>query len=190
MALDHPPPAPPQKAMRRLLAAHQRGHQRPEMRPAFLSIITLMFLLLPFLLLTTSVHKLTGIGLGLVRSGGDLPPLPPGNLEDLVVVLDGCELLLRSAVRTVDVTASQGDITWNERHLSCAEEMPDLSGMQAALHRMKALDPKRQRITLLPAPDTPAGRVVALMDAVRQDAQGPLFPQVVLGNSPLSDGMP
>ncbi len=86
-----------------------RPRSAPDLRPGLLSVVGLLFMLLPFLLLTTSIQRLTGIDLALAGSTGELAPLPPGTVEAVEVHLQGQDLRLRSALRTRDVTASQGD---------------------------------------------------------------------------------
>ena len=108
----------------------------PDLRPGLLSVVGLLFLLLPFLLLTTSIQKLTGLELQLAGSTGELTPLPPGQVEAVEVHLRDQTLRIRSAQRTRDVTASQGDVTWSERDLPPREGSMDLSGLQAGSTRV------------------------------------------------------
>ena len=56
----------------------------------------------------------------------------------------------------------------------------DLAELQAVLSTLKRLDPKRERITLVPAADTATDEVVRWMDAVRRGPEGELFPRVIL----------
>lgn len=160
----------------------------PDLRPGLLSVVGLLFLLLPFLLLTTSIQKLTGLELQLAGSTGELTPLPPGQVEAVEVHLRDQTLRIRSAQRTRDVTASQGDVTWSERDLPPREGSMDLSGLQEALLRLHALDPEHSRVLVVPGDDVPTARVVALVDAVRTHAGQPLFPDVILGGAELSQG--
>ncbi len=170
--------------MRRLRP--RRPRVVPDLRPGLYSVVALLFLLLPFLLLTTSIQKLTGLDLGLAGSAGELAPMPPGPIEAIEIQLDNGELTLRSARRTRDVTASQGDVTWNEQHLPPRNGEMDLDGLQQALLRLHALDPDRERVLVVPTDDVPTTRVVALVDAVRSHGGELLFPEVVLGGAELS----
>ncbi len=149
-------------------------------------MVGLLFMLLPFLLLTTSIQKLTGLDLQLAGSTGELAPLPPGQVEAVEVHLHSQDLMLRSAQRTRDVTASQGDVTWSEIDLPRREDGMDLAGLQDALLRLRDLDPEHERVLVVPQDDVPTTRVVALVDAVRARGGEPLFPEVVLGGSELS----
>ena len=60
----------------------------------------------------------------------------------------------------------------------------DLGTLQAALREIKLLDPNRVRVRLQPHPDATASEVVTLMDALRSDASGTLFEEVVLAGVP------
>lgn len=144
------------------------------MRPALLSIVALMVLLLPLLLMTTSAQKRTGLALGVPGPEEELPPEPPGIVERLSVERVPEGYRLTAAVRSTDVRAAAGD---TEDKSVLADNLGDL---QAALATFKALDPKRERVTLIPAADTPTEEVVRWMDAVRNGPDGPLFPKVVL----------
>jgi len=148
-----------------------------------LSVVALMFLLLPLLLLTTSPQKLVGLDLGLLGDAGALPPPPPGPVESLEVGVDGKTLSIRAGLRRTDVTSSMGDISLREDTLppgGSASDALDLAGLQARLRELKARDPKRQRVTVSPGEGVPLRDVVLVMDAARADARGDLFPEVVL----------
>ena len=151
-------------------------------RPALLSIVALMFLLLPLLLLTTSTQKLSALGLQLAHAQGSALP-SGGPLERLEVRLLGDELTIRAALRTLDVTAGEGDTTWRVVSLPGIGGEPDLAGLQRELRIVQQLDPGNGRVEVLPADDTPVQRVVALVDAVGGDPDQPLFPEVVLAQS-------
>jgi hypothetical protein len=166
----------------------RRSSSAPDLRPGLLSVVGLLFLLLPFLLLTTSIQKLTGLDLRLAASEGELPPLPPGQVEAIEVHLQEHTIRLRSALRTRDVTASQGDVTWSEEHLPPRGGSMDLGGLQAGLHRLRQLDSEHERVLVVPGDEVPTRRVVALVDAVRSRGGEPLFPDVVLGGAELSAG--
>lgn len=135
-----------------------------------------MFLLLPMLLLTTSVQKLAGIALHLPGLS-ELPPELPGTVENLEVHL-GEAWRIQASVRRSDVVTSAGDVEVRE------VEVDDLAGLQTELRAFKRLDPDRERVLLIPGDAVPAARVVATMDALRADGEGVLFPQVALGGEP------
>jgi hypothetical protein len=149
-----------------------------------LAMISLLLLLLPFLLLTTSPQKLTALGFRLPAAGEGLPALPPGPVEDLVVRVEADALLLQQALRRTDLLASVGQVEHQELRLAHTGGQFDIPGLQAALRQVKALDPGRERLTLRPAQESTTAEVVRLMDAVRKDKAGPLFQEIVLGGTP------
>ena len=157
--------------MRRLFHSPQPAS---DMRPALLSVVALMVLLVPFLLLTTSTVKLTGLALGMPGPSEELPPEPPGAVERLTITRVAEGYRVSADVRTTDVLASVGDVEQKERLAA------DLPALQDALYAFKALDPKRERVTLVPSADTPADEVVRWMDAVRAGPKGDLYPRVIL----------
>jgi hypothetical protein len=144
-----------------------------------------MLLLMPFLLLTTSVQKLAGIDLLLAGNNSELPPEPPGIVEGLTVVVHPDTAFDISAqVRRSDVGAKTGETEARSERIPPGSGGVDLAALQNALRRYKGLDPERDQATLLPADSLNNGQVVNLMDAMRRDAEGELFPKVALGVLP------
>ncbi|MCP4810668.1 MAG: hypothetical protein GY913_18365 [Proteobacteria bacterium] len=152
------------------------------MRPALLSVVALMFLLLPFLLLTTSVQKLVGLDLHVPPAASEIPPDPPGTVEDLRVRVQGKSIVVSAKVRKTDVGASAGDVEERIVEVPATAEGLDLAGLQGALRVFKRLDPERAKVLLEPDDAVPGKDVVFLMDAVRADADGELFGEVALGS--------
>ena len=146
----------------------------PDTRPAILSVVSLMVILLPMLLMTTSARRLTGLPLAVSAPGDALPPLPPGPVERLVVTTAPEGFVVQADVRNTDVRSSAGDV--ERRELSAA----DLRALQDVLATLKALDPNRKRVTLVPGASTTTQQVVAWMDAVKRGPRGELFPEIVL----------
>ena len=151
-----------------------RATTSPDARPALFSVISLIVLLIPMLLLTSSLERTTGLPLGVAGSSDDLPPEPIGRVEALHVERVAEGYLLTADVRNTDVRSSAGD---TERKQSTA---PDLAALQQALVAFKSLDPGRKRISLRPGRATTTEEVVRWMDAVRVGPQGELYPRVVL----------
>ena len=152
-----------------------------DVRPALLSVVALMFLLLPFLLLTTSVQKLVGLDLHVPPASSEIPPDPAGTVEDLRVQVTGKKLVVSAKVRKTDVGASEGDVHERLVELPPVDDGLDLAGLQDALRSFKRLDPERAKVLLEPDDAVPGKDVVFLMDAVRADGTGELFPEVALG---------
>lgn len=154
----------------------------PDARPALFAVVSLMLLLLPALLMTTAGDGLTGLGLA-VPPGGAAPPLPhPGPLRALRVELAPEGWRLVAELRSTDAHSLGAPSV--ER----AEAGVGLAALQAALRRLKALDPAQTRLRLQPDPARSAQEVVALIDAVSADLEGELFPEVVLEARPAGGG--
>ena len=66
-----------------------------------------MFLLLPFLLLTTSTQRLVGLTLSLPELGGLLPPEPPGRVERVEIEARPEGLRVHAQVRRADALPGQ-----------------------------------------------------------------------------------
>lgn len=147
-----------------------------------------MFLLLPFLLLTTSTQRLVGLTLSLPELGGLLPPEPPGRVEGVEIEARPEGLRVLAQVRRADVITSAGDTQTFAVTLPSQGGEADLAGLQAQLRALKALDGTRRKLTLRPSDALPGQTVVALMDAARADAQGELFPELSLAT--LTDAPP
>ena len=152
-------------------------------RPGLLSIISLLLLLLPFLLLTTSPQKLAALGFRLPPAGEGLPPLPSGVIEELWVQVDASALVINKTIRRSDVDAGQGEADLTQTRVEGHQGEHDLLGLQTSLREIKQLDPTRDRIRLHPEAESTTAHVVTLMDAIRSDRFGELFGQVVLAGS-------
>ncbi|MEE2751423.1 MAG: hypothetical protein VX519_08325 [Myxococcota bacterium] len=142
-----------------------------------------MFLLLPFLLLTTSAQKLVGLHMQVQASAGGVTP-QTGEVEHIAVVMTPTALSIRARLKRTDVRASAEELEEREIPIPATDDGLNLLGLQEKLRSLKALSPLQQKIALQPQDDVLAHQLVVVMDAVRSDNQGDLFPQVVLGQAP------
>jgi hypothetical protein len=133
-----------------------------------------MVLILPVLLSLSSPQKLTGLHLSLPGSSEALPPEPTGQVEHLEVRRQEGRFAITADVRRTDVLAAAGQ---TERK---SFEAADVEGLWGVLEQIKAMDPKRERLTLIPAPDSRAEDVVHWMDVVKSSPRGELYPRVIL----------
>ncbi len=146
-----------------------------------LAVASLLFLLLPFLLLTTSSQKLVGLRMKLqLPTTGQVQSMG-GEVEELVVQLAPTTIHVIASISRTDIRASPDEREKHETQLTDDENGLDLLGLQDALRSIKRLAPGRARIRIVPTDDVTVQRVVYVMDAVRSDAAGPLFPEVALG---------
>ena len=165
--------------MRRMIQRASPGE--PDLRPGLLSIACLLFILLPCLMLTTSLYRLTTLPFTMPARGEGTAP-PPSVLEGLEVHIRGDDIVVRAALRTTDVTASTGQAVWNETTHLPKNGHPAVDALQEQLASLHRLDPTNPRVTVVPGDDTPTDRLVWVMDAVRQGADStPLFTEITLG---------
>jgi len=156
-----------------------RKRRAPESAP-LLAVVSLLFLLLPFLLLTTSAQKLVGLDMRLPAQGAQ-PAADDLVLEDLVVRLSPASMEIRTQLKRTDVRASAGEVEESRIEINDIDELPDLEALQASLRSFKRLAPERNRIRLEPTDNVTTSRVVQVMDAIRSDSDGSLFTEVALG---------
>jgi hypothetical protein len=156
----------------------------PDLRGGLLSVVCLFFILLPCLMLSTSLYRLTALPFRLPGAAATAAvPERPSPIEGLQLRLEPDRLVLRAALRTTDVTAMEGQGVWNEAVLPHRDQHPDLAALQARLGQLHRLDPALRRIELLPWDGVSTDDLVRVMDAVRQGPDGALFPEITLGSA-------
>lgn len=133
-----------------------------------LAIISLMFLLLPLLLITTSPIKLAGVNLALI---GQEPPQNFSVLEDLRLELIKNEIHITAKIRKQDANAAKGDTITNELIIP----QSDLEALSQHLSSLKALDKTRTRIVIKPDDKEQLSSLIQVMDVAKSS-----FPDLVL----------
>lgn len=173
--------------MRRRLFAG--GHAaEADVRPTLLGVVTLMFLLLFFLLTTSSGQRLGVLDLRL-GSPSDLAPLPhAGLVKDVAVTLRGQGLTLTYTVQSTDIAAAATSVEQRTKELPAQRsegqgERPDFAGLLAALQEVHDIDPSQERARFEPDDATPAETVIAVMDVIHGPTEAPLFPKIALSGS-------
>jgi hypothetical protein len=151
----------------------------PDLSAALLSTVGLMLLLLPVLMVSSSPVRLTSSSLQLIDAGGATPP-HGGPLASIEVHADADALRIVALVQRADVRARPDEAERREVILPAVDSAPDLPGLQRALRRFSTLDPSQRRIAVRPADTLDVTSWVQLMDSVRADPQGPLFPDVTV----------
>lgn len=152
-----------------------------DVRPTLLGVVTLLFLLLFFLLATSSGQRLGTIAL---RMGGasDLAPLPhSGLLRSLRLDVSATGIAVAAEVATTDIAASATTSELRTWTFPAGE----LAGLDATLEELHSLDPAQERATVAPADDVSTETLMAVLDVVRGAPGAPRFPSVALaGVSP------
>ena len=164
---------------RRILSAEPPAEA--DVRPTLLGVVTLLFLLLFFLLATSSGQKLGVIGLRF-GSAADLAPLPhAGLLQRVEITVDGSAAVVRADVQTTDIAASATSV---ERRTIPVGARPDgsldLAALEAALTALHDLDPTQERAVVAPSDAVTTETLVAVLDVARGPKGAARFPQVAL----------
>jgi hypothetical protein len=166
------------------------GGPTPEadVRPTLLGVVTLMFLLLFFLLTTSSGVRLGVLDLRL-GSPSDLAPLPhAGLVKDVAVTLREQGLTLSYTVQSTDISSSSTSVEKRTRELPArvvpgVGARPDLAGLLAALQEVHDIDPSQERARFEPDDTATAETVIAVMDVIHGPTDTPLFPKIALSGS-------
>ncbi len=154
-----------------------------DIRPTLLGIVTLLFLLLFFLLSTSTGQRLGVIDIK-AAAAMEMASLPhTGLVKEVQVTLSGDMATVIADVQTTDIAAAA---TSTERRVIPVAPRdgggPDLVALGAALAAIKEIDPTQEKIVLLPDQETPMHTVFSVMDTARGAGSGTvLYPQITLG---------
>ncbi len=156
-----------------------QGGPAPEadVRPTLLGSVSLCFMLLFFLLATSSGVRLGRVDFARATAEPAAEARLPhtGPIDELVVALspDGTATV-RFRVQSTDVAAASTAVEHRELTTRTA------SDLAAAMERLHALDPAQTRARILPDDDTTTAQLLAALDAVRGPTVAPRFPDVAL----------
>lgn len=151
-----------------------------DIRPTLLGVVTLMFLLLFFLLTTSSGQRLGVIELRL-GSAADLAPLPhSGLVKDVRVVMRGADVDVTFSVATTDIAAAATTVEERRVTVPGRDGRPDLEKLLATMDEVHRIDPSQTRARLDPDDGASVDALFAVMDVIRGTEEAPLFPKVTL----------
>lgn len=151
-----------------------------DVRPTLLGVVTLMFLLLFFLLTTSSGQRLGVIDLRL-GSAADLAPLPhSGLVKDVRVTLRGAQVTLSFDIATTDIAAAATSVERRTVEVPPQGGRVDLEALLAAVDEVHRIDPSQTRARLDPDDAASVETLFAVMDVVRGTEEAPRFPKVTL----------
>jgi hypothetical protein len=154
--------------------------EEADVRPTLLGVVTLMFMLLFFLLATSSGQRLGAIDLRLAAPG-EAPPLPhAGLVKDVRVLIRPPAVRVEFAVASTDIAAASETRELRAIDVPAKDGRLDVPGLLEALGRVHAIDPSQERAKVVPDDGTDAETLFAVLDAVRGDARSPLFPKPAL----------
>lgn len=165
-------------------AARRREHApsgvHADLRPTLIAAVTLLFLLMSFLLTTTTGQRLGVLDLALAEAG-DLAAVPSrGVLTGLEIRLDGADVRVRMEVASTDIAAASTATETREYAVPAAGGALDVARLGAILADAKAMDPSAEAAQVLPSDATPTAAVVAVLDIVRGAPGQALFPRAEL----------
>ncbi len=151
-----------------------------DVRPTLLGVVTLLFLLLFFLLGTSSGQKLAVIGLHVGTADG-LAPLPhAGLVKSLgVEIASTGAVTVRTVMQTTDISASATSTEQRVQPIPGRNGAVDRPALEAALAAVQKADPTQRKATVLPDDAVPTSALISVMDAVR-GPNGTRFPEVTL----------
>lgn len=145
----------------------------PDVRPTLLGVVTLLFLLLFFLLSTSSGVRLSVIDLR--NAGpGEAAPLPHSGLVQQLRIYAGPSSRIEYEVQSTDIAAAA-----TSRELR-REDCPDLAALERAILAVHEIDPAQQRATVHVDDALTADELLRVLDVVRGPDAAPRFPQVAL----------
>jgi hypothetical protein len=153
-----------------------------DVRPTLLGVVTLMFLLLFFLLTTSSGVRLGVVALR-VAAPGELASLPhSGLVKDVTVTLgaSGAAVLVFD-VQSTDVSAASTSVERRTVEVPAVGGRVDRAALLAAVERVHAVDRSRTEARLVPHDATTAEELFAVMDVLRGSAEAPMFPRLSVG---------
>ena len=163
---------------RRLFA----GGATPEadVRPTLLGIVSLCFMLLFFLLATSSGVRLGRVDFGTPAGEAAAEARLPhaGPVDDLSVALAAKgSATVRFRVQSTDVAAASTAV---EHRVLAVRDAAELA---ATMERLHVLDPAQTRARVLPDDATTTAQLLAALDAVRGPTAAPRFPEVSLDSA-------
>lgn len=168
--------------MRRRALLGEASTPEADVRPTLLGIVTLLFLLLFFLLSTSTGQRLGVVDIR-AEAAMELASLPHAGLVKTVwVQLDGDSASVSADVSTTDIASSS--TTLERRVIPVAPRDGggvDLRALGAALQAIKQIDPSQDSVTLVPGQDTTVDVLFGVMDTARGSGGAALFPRITLG---------
>ena len=160
------------------------GAAEADVRPTLLGIVTLLFLLL-FFLLSTSTGQRLGVHNLRLGSPADLAPLPhTGLVQSVKITLTGGTAQIVFQVQTTDISASATSTETRTVTVPPASGGAlDLVALDAALAGIHQIDPSQENASLDPDDAVLVDELFKAMDVIKGPAGSPYFPKLTLTGS-------
>jgi hypothetical protein len=154
--------------------------EEADVRPTLLGVVTLLFLLLFFLLSTSSGQRLGVIDLRLAAPG-HAPPLPhSGLVKSVRLAVEETAVAIEFEVATTDISASASTRELRRIDIAARDGRLDGVALVEALTTIHDIDPGQLEAEVHPADTLTTATLLDVLDAVRGPTAAPRFPRVSL----------
>lgn len=154
--------------------------EEADVRPTLLGVVTLMFLLLFFLMSTSSGQRLGVVDLRLAAPG-EAPPLPhSGLVKSVRIAVNPDGAVVEFDVATTDISAAATTTELRRIEVPAKNAALDVAALVAAIEVVHAIDVAQLEAEVHPGPELSTATLLAALDAVRGTAAAPRFPKVSL----------
>ena len=154
--------------------------EEADVRPTLLGVVTLLFLLLFFLMSTSSGQRLGVVDLRLAAPG-QAPPLPhSGLVKDVRVALGPASAAVEFEVATTDIGAASTARELRRIEVPVTGGHLDVAALAEAVATVHRTDPSQETAEILPEAEVSTATILAVLDVVRGPAASPNFPRVSL----------
>ncbi len=158
----------------------QHPTEEADVRPTLLGVVTLLFLLLFFLLSTSSGQRLGVIDLRLAAPG-EAPPLPhSGLVKSVRLAVAERTVTIEFEVATTDIAAASESRELRRIDVPARSGSLDGVALAEALGTIHSIDPGQLEAEVHPDDDVSTATLLDVLDAVRGPTAAPLFPRVSL----------
>lgn len=154
--------------------------EEADVRPTLLGVVTLLFLLLFFLLSTSSGQRLGVVDLRLAAPG-EAPPLPhSGVLKAVRVAVGENAVAIEFEVATTDIAAAAESRELRKINVPAKDGELDAVALATALDTIHSIDRGQLEAEVTPHADVTTAALLDVLDAVRGPTEAPRFPKVSL----------
>ncbi len=158
----------------------QDAPEEADVRPTLLGVVTLLFLLLFFLMSTSSGQRLGVVDLRLAAAG-EAPPLPhSGLVKSVRIAIEPTYVAVEFDVATTDISAAATTTELRRIDIPGKDGELDVAALVAAIEQVHAIDVAQLEAEVHPGPEVATATLLAALDVVRGTAADPRFPKVSL----------
>ncbi len=169
--------------MKRRLLSSSHSEEPADVRPTMLGIVTLLFLLL-FFLLSTSTGQRLGVHTLKVSSTADLALLPhTGLLKKVTISIREGSTQVDFEVQSTDIAAAATSVERRQVLIpAAADGKVDLVLLDATMAQIHGMDPAQENASLAPDDRTSMDQLFRAMDIIKGPPATPYFPKLTLAD--------